>query len=938
MSKEWSNLAKIVYARTYSRELENGAKETWEQTVDRVVEGNIGAYRGTGLLDDNEEERLKYFLLHRKAMPAGRGLWFSGADRQKDLKASALTNCYVLNSEDWNNFPLAMDLLMLGGGVGMTVEHKYTSKLPRIKRNVVITNKETNDADFIVPDSREGWVKLLKRVLKSYFETGESFSYSCILIRGRGEVIKGFGGKASGKVPLIDFITKLAKLLDAKAGKRLYPIDVADIVCMIGEVVVAGNNRRSAILIQGDPFDKEFLKAKRWDLGMYPSYRAMANFSVNCNDVDDLHPLFWKTYEHGEPFGIVNIDLANKYGRIGELKKDNAIAANPCQPAWATVLTPLGIRSLGDIHVGDTIWSESGWTNVIKKYCNGVKPVFEYRTTAGSFVGTENHRVVSNGVKIEAKDCNSIDVLKGLNDVDHMSDIYAIMDGLVLGDGSVHMSSYDKVYLIIGENDQDYFESEISNLIIDKHAVKHNAYKIITSLNENDLPVLPVRIIPEKYVYARPSTVASFLRGLYSANGSIAGNRVTLKSTSFKLIQQVQIMLSSLGIRSYYTTNKSKKVKFSNGEYVCKQSYDLNITSDRGIFRDQIGFIQQYKNEHLDQACEIVSKDGKVSYDVIDTIYLGEEEVFDITVDNRSHTYWTGGLNVSNCGEQLLPNYGACNLTELVLGNMDSEEELYEAARLMYRYAKRVSLEGYIQKPLDDEVIRSRRVGVGITGCLQSYLFNKDTLDKAYKIIQEEDKKYSKELGVNESIRLTTTKPSGSISLVADVTAGIHPAYSEYYIRRVRFDAGDSLIDRLKEAGHYIEPAENFPDTLVVDFPCRSPKGTPVADKDWGIEKQLEVVTNSTQWWSDSAVSVTVYYKKDEIPFIKEWLRDNIGKVKSISFLCHSEHGFKQAPYEAITKEQYDMLNSKISPIDFSDISLGSLESMECEGGACPVK
>jgi len=619
MSKEWSNLAKIVYARTYSRELENGAKETWEQTVDRVVEGNIGAYRGTGLLDDNEEERLKYFLLHRKAMPAGRGLWFSGADRQKDLKASALTNCYVLNSEDWNNFPLAMDLLMLGGGVGMTVEHKYTSKLPRIKRNVVITNKETNDADFIVPDSREGWVKLLKRVLKSYFETGESFSYSCILIRGRGEVIKGFGGKASGKVPLIDFITKLAKLLDAKAGKRLHPIDVADIVCMIGEVVVAGNNRRSAILIQGDPFDKEFLKAKRWDLGMYPSYRAMANFSVNCNDVDDLHPLFWKTYEHGEPFGIVNIDLANKYGRIGELKKDNAIAANPC-------------------------------------------------------------------------------------------------------------------------------------------------------------------------------------------------------------------------------------------------------------------------------------------------------------------------------AEQLLPNYGACNLTELVLGNMDSEEELYEAARLMYRYAKRVSLEGYIQKPLDDEVIRSRRVGVGITGCLQSYLFNKDTLDKAYKIIQEEDKKYSKELGVNESIRLTTTKPSGSISLVADVTAGIHPAYSEYYIRRVRFDAGDSLIDRLKEAGHYIEPAENFPDTLVVDFPCRSPKGTPVADKDWGIEKQLEVVTNSTQWWSDSAVSVTVYYKKDEIPFIKEWLRDNIGKVKSISFLCHSEHGFKQAPYEAITKEQYDMLNSKISPIDFSDISLGSLESMECEGGACPVK
>jgi hypothetical protein len=105
-------------------------------------------------------------------------------------------------------------------------------------------------------------------------------------------------------------------------------------------------------------------------------------------------------------------------------------------------------------------------------------------------------------------------------------------------------------------------------------------------------------------------------------------------------------MLNSIGIKSYFTTNKSKQVEFSNGNYVCKESYDLNITVDRAIFLDKIGFIQKYKNDKIKV---LPSSCKKNSYKIINTEYLGEEEVFDITVDNKSHTYWTQGCNVSNC-------------------------------------------------------------------------------------------------------------------------------------------------------------------------------------------------------------------------------------------------------------------------------------------------
>lgn len=366
--------------------------------------------------------------------------------------------------------------------------------------------------------------------------------------------------------------------------------------------------------------------------------------------------------------GLLMWDNIIKNGPADCYEEYKSVSTNPCLPGWAKLLTPSGIRNLININIGDFIWSKDGWTKVINKWSNGIKKVNRYGTTAGSFYGTENHHIISNNESVEAKDAITIDFITGEYKKDIIFNNQDIMDGLVIGDGSVHKASNNLVYLNVGENDSDYLNSEIKDLLL-KHRLGLTsidcAYEIKTTISVNELPYTYLRNVPNRYLFGDRNKICSFLRGLYSANGSIIGGRVTLKAASFQIIEDVQLMLSSIGIFSYYTTNKSHKVKFSNGEYLCKESYDLNITRDKVKFLDTIGFIQKYKNEKL---INIISKQDKCdkpfksSYDIKEVEFVSEEEIFDITVDNMSHTFWCTSACVSNCSEIPLSPLDSCRL------------------------------------------------------------------------------------------------------------------------------------------------------------------------------------------------------------------------------------------------------------------------------------
>jgi ribonucleoside-triphosphate reductase len=623
----WGPVGYVTYKRTYSRPTKNGKTEEWNETIERVIDScknqlNVG-------FTSEDEEALRYTMTNLKGTVAGRFLWQLGTKTVDRLGLPSLQNCaFVVCDEPIRPFTWAFEMLMLGSGVGFNIQREHVYQIPKILKKVKIERKDVNDADFIVPDSREGWVELMRRVLEASFVTGEGFTYACHLIRSKGSPIKGFGGVASGPQDLVWGIEEINNLLNNRAGKRLRSIDCLDIMNIIGRIVVAGNVRRSAQIALGDYDDFDFLRAKRWDLGGIPNWRSMSNNSVVCDDVSKLPEEFWEGYKgNGEPYGLINLEASRRMGRTGEIQ---------------------------------------------------------------------------------------------------------------------------------------YPDPEV------------------------------------------------------------------------------------------------------------------------------MGF--------------------------------------------------------NPCAEQSLANYETCCLAEIYLPNIDSYKELLKVATLLYRINKHSLAIKCSVKETEEIVHKNMRMGIGVTGYLQATEEQRTWLSDCYNYLRSYDAEYSKMKGFNPSIKLTTVKPSGTLSLLAGVTSGAHPAYSQYYIRRIRMASDSPIVNVCRKNGYPVEYQRNFDSTedhstVIVSFPCKFPKGTLLANDMTAVD-QLNVIKRLQTEWSDNAVSVTIYYRKDELEQIKEWLATNYFNVKSVSFLLHNEHGFDQAPLEEITEEMFHKLSENVVTITSFDetINLDDMDIADCEGGACPVR
>jgi ribonucleoside-triphosphate reductase len=308
------------------------------------------------------------------------------------------------------------------------------------------------------------------------------------------------------------------------------------------------------------------------------------------------------------------------------------------------------------------------------------------------------------------------------------------------------------------------------------------------------------------------------------------------------------------------------------------------------------------------------------------------------------------------CGEISLEPWECCNLTEIYLPNIESKEQFRDIAARLFKINKVITTLPCHWPQAQEVVSRNRRLGVGVTGIWQApELVTEEALDMAYTGIRDTDVEFSKELSValgysiKPSIKLTTVKPSGTLSLLAGVSPGAHPEFAPFYIRRMRFASSDALVERCREAGYHVEFARKFDGmedrgTVVISFPikARQPKdGSELKSAaDYSAIEMLEMVKHLQAYWSDNAVSCTVYYRKEELPEIKEWLAENYeNHVKSISFLLYKDHGFVQAPMEAIESDVYDQMCSNLKPIETGiDIGGDLAESVECLSGQCPVK
>lgn len=627
---KWGEIGYITFKRTYARRLKEDSissktEEFW-QVVKREIEAS-DKQLGVGF---TEAEKQRYFdtRMDLKWSVAGRFMWQLGTKTVDKQGLPSLQNCAgVVVDSPIRPFTWAFDMLMLGSGVGYNIQREYVYQLPKVKKKVKIERVDNASADFIIPDTREGWVKFLAKVLKAHFYSGEGFTYSTQLIRSKGAPIKGFGGVASGPEELCWGIGEISKILNSRSNQKVKPIDCLDIMNIIGFIVVSGNVRRSAQIAIGDSDDLEFIQAKRWDLKPIPNWRAMSNNSVACDDITKLPDEFWQTYEQGEPYGVINIKLSRKVGRAGETQ------------------------------------------------------------------------------------------------------------------------------------------------------------------------------------YPDP----------------------------------------------------------------------------------------------------------------------------DVVVFNP-------------CAEQSLGNYETCCLGEVYLPNIDTYEELLEVLSFSYRMNKHSLALKCSLKETEDIVHKNMRMGIGMTGILQATEQQREWLKDAYVWLREYDKEYSAKHNFPPSIKLTTVKPSGTLSLLAGVTPGVHPnPAGPYYIRRVRIATNSPLVDVCRKHGFHVEPVLNFDgkednNTMVVEFPCRLPETTPVA-ANYTWKEQLDMVKRMQEEWSDNSVSCTVYYRKEDLEEIKQYLAEHYAtSFKTISFLLYHGHGFVQAPYETITKEQYDELVSKTTPIATVEVMESDFELADCDNGSCPIK
>jgi hypothetical protein len=837
----------------------------------------------------------------------------------ENLSLKRIYNCISSYCDRIDFFKECFWLLLCGCGTGFSVQKHHVAKLPKLHNKEQEKDKEVT---FVIEDSIEGWSDSLNILIRSYLEDSTfsvKFDYS--LIRKKGEPLSHGMGKAPGPDILENALNKIRNLLQDEienGNKEIRPIVAYDIIMHCADAVIAGGHRRSATIALFSYDDDEMMNAKTGNWFYKNPQRGRSNNSVvllrDKTPFDQFENIIKKTKEYGEP-GFIFLD-------------DLEYLTNPCQPSWAKVLTPGGIKEFKDIDVGSKIWSKEGWTEVIKKWSTGVNKVYKYTTTSGIFYGTENHRLVSNDEKIEAKDCDSIDIFSGpeINNVKLYNQ--DIVDGLVIGDGTVHKASNNLILLMIGNDDQDYFNSEIKDYILKyRPGIYDNAYEIKTTIKPEELLLLPSRSVPERFF--QKERICGFLRGLYSANGSVCGNRITLKSSCLQLIEDVQLMLNSIGIRSYYTINKPKNVKFENGEYLCKQSYDLNITNDRDKFVQNIGFIQNYKNEKIKLSSR--KPRYKESFDIISTELVSEEETFDITVNNNSHTYWTHGCNVSNCAEIGFYAYDddgksgwqACNLSEINIGKVKTEEDFYEsckAASIIGTLQAGFADFPYLSESSENIIKKEALLGVSMTGVMENpeISLNPDIQRKGAEIVKQTNKELALKIGINPAARTTCIKPSGSAAATLGVSSGIHPHHYKRYIRRVQANKQESIVDFFYKSNP-VAVEESVWSTnktdVVVSFCCEC-KSMAKTKNDLSAIEFLENVKNTQMnWvmsgknkelcnkeWLEHNVSNTCIVRDDEEwDQVTKYIYDNRKYFTGVSLLAASgDKDYPQAPFTAI--------------------------------------
>jgi len=302
------------------------------------------------------------------------------------------------------------------------------------------------------------------------------------------------------------------------------------------------------------------------------------------------------------------------------------------------------------------------------------------------------------------------------------------------------------------------------------------------------------------------------------------------------------------------------------------------------------------------------------------------------------------------CSEIILRPREFCNLSEVVIREGDKEKDLLkkvEYATILGTWQSTLTNFKYIPKKWKENCEEERLLGVSLTGIMDNKLTsNPDPklLNKMRDYAREVNEKWADTLKIPKSASISCIKPSGTVSQLCDSASGIHSRHSDYYIRTVRGDNKDPITQMMKDQGVPNEPDVMKADTTTVfSFPIKSPKNSIKRD-DMSALEQLEMWKVYQEHWCEHKPSVTISVKEDEWTSVGAWVYDNFDSVSGISFLPHSDHVYKQAPYQECTKEEHDPLLEKMPQLEWDNLSsyeqedyTTSSQELACSGNSCDI-
>ena len=313
--------------------------------------------------------------------------------------------------------------------------------------------------------------------------------------------------------------------------------------------------------------------------------------------------------------------------------------------------------------------------------------------------------------------------------------------------------------------------------------------------------------------------------------------------------------------------------------------------------------------------------------------------------NNKDHRI----MGYNPCAEQSLESYEMCTLVETYLNRHESLEDYKRTLKFAYLYAKTVTLLPTHWEETNAIMQRNRRIGTSMSGVANfadrvGLPILRDWMDDGYTTIKRYDVTYSEWLGVRESIKMTTVKPSGTVSILAGESPGVHwTPGGKYFLRAIRFGNSDPMLPLFKMANYRIEPASESPDTTsVVFFPIKSDAER--AEKDVTIFEKMSLAAMAQRYWSDNSVSVTISFDPEkEAEHVGTVLHMYDGQLKTVSFLPSGNFTYPQMPYTQMTEEEYNEEGTmKLFPIDFSGVYAGlaseAIGEAYCTTDACEIK